>query len=232
MPSRHSPRTSSASYFSVKSKNLSFRLLVLLFVLLCVPRALLGQVEPAGSTPASPHSAPSQHSIGTREKQVGVPNFGQVSPNLFRGGQPGVDGFKTLKEMGVDIVVDMRGGSNEHEKAAVTKLGMEYVSIPWHCTSPSDKPMAHFLKLIEENRDKKVFVHCRLGADRTGMAVAAYRMAGEGWSADEALNEMAKFGFDWEHHMICPTLERFERSFPQRLKNDEAFKEWRAQQGQ
>jgi protein tyrosine phosphatase (PTP) superfamily phosphohydrolase (DUF442 family) len=216
----------------VKSKNLSFRLLVLLFVLPCVPSALVGQAAPGSNTPASQHSVSSQHSIATREKELGVPNFGQVTPNLFRGGQPGVDGFKTLKEMGVGIVVDMRGGSNPREKAAVTKLGMEYVSIPWHCTSPSDEPMARFLKLIEENRDKKVFVHCRLGADRTGMAVAAYRMAGEGWSADEALNEMAKFGFDWEHHMICPTLERFERSFPQRLQNDAAFKEWREQQGQ
>ena len=156
-----------------------------------------------------------------------MPNFGEVTPNLFRGGQPAVDGFKTLKEMGIVIVVDMRGGSNEQEKDAVTKLGMQYISIPWHCTFPSDEPMARFLKLIEDNRDKKVFVHCRLGADRTGMAVAAYRMASEGWSAGEALNEMAKFGFDWEHHMFCPTLERFEKSFPQRLSKDEAFKEFR-----
>lgn len=173
------------------------------------------------------HSIPTHHSAGSRKRAVGVPNFGEVTPNLFRGGQPGVDGFKTLKEMGVGIVVDMRGGSNEQEKAAVTKFGMEYVSIPWHCTFPSDEPMARFLKLMDENRDKKVFVHCRLGADRTGMAIAAYRMASEGWSADEALNEMAQFGFDWEHHMFCPTLERFEKSFPQRLRNDAAFEEFR-----
>ena len=227
---RHSPSTSSASYDLVKSKNLS--LCLLLFILPGVPWALVGQTQPGTRTSVSETSVPSQHSVGIRERQAGVPNFGKVTPNLFRGGQPGVDGFKTLKEMGVDIVVDMRRGSNEHEKAAVESLWMEYVSIPWHCTSPSDEPMARFLKLIEENRDKKVFVHCRLGADRTGMAIAAYRMAGEGWSADEALNEMARFGFDWEHHMFCPTLERFERSFPQRLKNDAAFKELRRANGQ
>ena len=170
--------------------------------------------------------------MGSRKNAVGLPNFGEVTPDLFRGGQPGVDGLKTLHEMGVGIVVDMRSRPSENEKAAVTRLGIEYVSIPWHCTFPSDATFARFLKLIEENRDKKVFVHCRLGADRTGMAIAAYRMASEGWSADEALNEMAKFGFDWEHHMFCPTLERFERSFPQRLRNDAAFKDWRAHQAQ
>jgi hypothetical protein len=57
-------------------------------------------------------------------------------------------------------------------------------------------------------------------------------MASEGWSADEALNEMVKFGFDWEHHMFCPTLERFEKSFPQRLRNHAAFEEFRRAKGQ
>lgn len=178
-------------------------------------------------SPDKDNTLPSQHSMGTRKSSVGLPNFAEVTPNLFRGGQPGVDGLKTLEDMGVRIVVDMRSGPNDDEKAAVTKLGMQYVSIPWHCPFPTDETFARFLKLIEENRDKKIFVHCRLGDDRTGMAIASYRMADEGWSADEALNEMEHFGFDWKHHMICPTLERFEKSFPKRLKEHQAFKELR-----
>jgi hypothetical protein len=35
--------------------------------------------------------------------------------------------------------------------------------------------------LIQENPQEKIFVHRRLGDDRTGMAMAAYRMAIEGW---------------------------------------------------
>src|SRR5450631_336926 len=62
------------------------------------------------------------------------------------------------------------------------------------------------LRLVEQNSEKKIFVHCRLGDDRTGMAVAAYRMAEEGWSADEAMNEMRLLGFTRAHHAICPTL--------------------------
>jgi protein-tyrosine phosphatase len=64
---------------------------------------------------------------------------------------------------------------------------MQYVSIPWHPDSPSDENIARFLKVIEENPDKKVFVHCHAGVDRTGMAIASYRMAKEGWSPDEAM---------------------------------------------
>ncbi len=194
---------------------------VLLVSLLANGASARAQTKPQTSAP------PSQQSMGSRKDWVGLPNFGEVAPNLFRGGQPGVDGLESLKKMGVSIVIDMRSGPNDNEKRAVTKLGMKYVSIPWHCPFPSDETFARFLKVVDDNRDKKVFVHCRLGDDRTGMAVAAYRMADEGWSADRALDEMERFGFDWRHHVICPTLQKYEKSFPARLQKDDAFKEFR-----
>lgn len=170
-------------------------------------------------------SPPTQHQMGSRKHYYGLPNFAEVAPNLYRGGQPGADGLKALKKMGVGIVVDMRGSKSPHEEVAVTELGMRYVPIPWHCPFPSDKIFAEFLRLIHDNPDTKIFVHCRLGDDRTGMAVAAYRMADEGWSADEALNEMKEFGFTGVHHAICPTLESYEKRFPKHLKTNPAFKE-------
>ncbi len=173
-------------------------------------------------------SPPTQRSMGSRKHYVGLSNFGEVTPNLYRGGQPGADGLKALKKMGVSIVVDMRGGHSEHEKRAVEELGMEYVSIPWHCPFPSDEPFVKFLKVIEENPGKKVFVHCRLGDDRTGMAIASYRMAEEGWSADEAMKEMELFGFGGIHRVICPALAHYEKEFPQHLKTNPAFKDLQA----
>jgi protein tyrosine phosphatase (PTP) superfamily phosphohydrolase (DUF442 family) len=175
----------------------------------------------------SPQSPPTQHEMGSRKQYVGLNNFAEVTPKLYRGGQPGADGLKALRKMGVDIVVDMRGGHSKHEDAAVRDLGMEYVSIPWHCPFPKDEPFAKFLRLIKENPDKKIFVHCRLGDDRTGMAIAAYRMADEGWSADEAMREMKEFGFTPVHHLICPLLSHYEHSFPKHLKKNPAFEEMR-----
>jgi tyrosine-protein phosphatase SIW14 len=172
-------------------------------------------------------STPTQRSMGSRKNYVGLPNFGEVTPHLYRGGQPGADGLKALQEMGVTTIVDMRGGKSTHERAAVEKLGMEYVSIPWHCPFPRDKAFARFLRLVKENPKKKVFVHCRLGDDRTGMAVAAYRMGIEGWSADEALKEMELFGFTGVHHAICPGLGRYEKNFPKHLEKNPDFKEIR-----
>jgi tyrosine-protein phosphatase SIW14 len=167
--------------------------------------------------------------MGSRKHYVGLPNFAEVSPNLFRGGQPGVDGFEELKKMGVSIVIDMRGTKSSHERNAIGKLGMRYIAIPWHCPFPDDAIFARFLKVIHDNPGKKVFVHCRLGDDRTGMAIAAYRMANEGWSADEALHEMEEFGFTAKHHLICPTLQFYEKHFPEHLKKNPLFEDLRAE---
>jgi len=172
---------------------------------------------------------PQQREMGSRKHYVGLPNFAEVSPNLLRGGQPGVDGLEALKKMGVGVVIDMRGTKSSHEQLAVRKLGMEYIAIPWHCPFPSDAIFARFLKVIREHPKKKVFVHCRLGDDRTGMAVAAYRMAKEGWSADEALREMEEFGFTGKHHLICPTLEFYEKRFPEHLKKNPVFGDLRSE---
>lgn len=185
----------------------------------------------AYSRQASEPANNSKHPIAEKLPARGIPNFGQVSPTLFRGAQPSPEGIETLKKMGVDIVVDLRGVPSSEEAAKAAKLGMQYVSIPSHCPFPTDAPWARFLAVIRENPQKKVFVHCRLGEDRTGMAVASYRMAVEGWNAKEALNEMNAFGFRGVHHAMCPGLEDYELDFPKRLKSNAAFEKVRPPEG-
>jgi len=166
-----------------------------------------------------------QHPMGARLATPGIPRFAQVTPNLYRGGQPGADALEALSKMDVNIIVDLRGRGSKVEEAAVTKLGMQYISIPSHCPFPRDKPWARFLTVMRENEGKKVFVHCRLGDDRTGIAVATYRISEQGWSADEALNEMKEFGFSGVHHLICPGLATYVKNFPERLKTHPAFRD-------
>jgi tyrosine-protein phosphatase SIW14 len=167
---------------------------------------------------------PAVRAIGRRLQEKGVPNFGEVTPTLYRGGLLNDTGLKALAKMGVKIVVDTHAHDQAEEKE-VQRLGMEYVAIPWHCPWPHDEVFATFLKLLHDNPGKKVFVHCRLGDDRTGMMVAAYRMAEEGWSAGEAMSEMKSFGFSRAHHVICPGLASYEKEFPERLKSSAAFQE-------
>jgi protein tyrosine/serine phosphatase len=153
----------------------------------------------------------------------GVGNLAEVTPHLYRGSQPTEAGFKALAQMGVEIVVNLRGSKRDDEAREVERLGMKYISIPWHCPLPRDEVFARFLKIIKENPGKAVFVHCRLGDDRGGMMIASYRMASEGWTAQEAMKEMQAFGFTRSHHFICPGLASYEKHFPEHLRKNPLF---------
>lgn len=151
----------------------------------------------------------------------GVPKFAEVSPTLYRGGQPSRQGFANLARFGIKIIVD-NGWSDKNKKMA-EQLGMRYISIPWICMFPKDELFARFLKVVEDNPGKKIFVHCRFGDARTGMMIAAYRMKVQGWTAEEARCEMRAFGFHGLRTLVCPGLASYEKSFPQRLKDDPVF---------
>jgi len=186
----------------------------------------IGGASRPGQT-GDPNANASDRSIARRLTIVGVPNAGEVTPNLYRGAQPNARGFQALAKLGVNIVVDLRG-SREDERERVNKLGMQYVAIPWHCPFPKDDAFARFLELLRQNPGKKVFVHCRLGDDRAGMTIAAYRMAEQGWTPQEAMREMEAYGFSLSHHFICPGLSSYEASFPRRFSTSPAFRELRA----
>ena len=191
-----------------------------LVVAVIVTTVLCGNAEPAQSKTRTA-SAP-EHSPGTRLTLEGVGNFGEVTPMLYRGGQPKPTGLEGLAKMGVNIVVDVRLTGRDKERKEVNKQGMQFVELPWHCLFPKDETFARFLKLLRDNPGKKVFVHCRYGDDRTGMMIAAYRMAVEGWTPEEAQKEMKKFGF---HRMICPSLGPYEKSFPEHLRDNPSFQD-------
>jgi protein tyrosine phosphatase (PTP) superfamily phosphohydrolase (DUF442 family) len=167
--------------------------------------------------------APPAHSPARKAAIEGLPNFGEVTPTLYRGAQPTAQGLRKLKEMNFDIVVDFRA-QHDPEGRIVTALGMEYTAIPWQCYNPEDEDVAQFLSLVRAHPGKKIFVHCRDGADRTGMEIAAYRIAEQGWSSAEARKEMEAFGFSSFHRTICKPLVSYEANFPSRFRTSPAFK--------
>jgi protein tyrosine/serine phosphatase len=50
------------------------------------------------------------------------------------------------------------------------------------------------LALLNDSSEWPIFVHCRRGADRTGTAIACYRIAHDHWSNQQALAEAKTLG--------------------------------------
>jgi tyrosine-protein phosphatase SIW14 len=153
----------------------------------------------------------------------GVPNFGKVSDTLYRGGQPTPAGFAALQKMGVGIVVNFRDESDEiaSEKQLVESLGIKYLGIPWSGGGlPSNAQLAQFLDLMHANPQTKIFVHCKRGADRTGVMVAAYRIALEHAPTATAISEMHQYHYA---HFLLPHLQRYVDGLPNLLQTNAQF---------
>lgn len=186
---------------SLRSHILALAALLASFVLILTPQAAWAQAE----------------------KQKGLHNFGHVSESLYRGAQPNAAGFSALHDMGVSIVVNFRDETDEMaaEQRQVESAGMKYVGIPWRGQDePSNQQVAQFLDLLRANPNTKIFVHCKAGADRTGVMVAAYRIAVEHKPVAAAVAEMHQYHY---HAFWLPHLERYVRSLPQLLQTEAVF---------
>lgn len=201
--------------------------IVLLAALLFAGSALLAaqggnppQPQRTAAPPAIVPPATSQTKEPSAVALPGVANFGRVTPALYRGAQPTAEGFPALKKLGVKIVINFRDerGKIESERRAVESLGMRYVSIPIGAShDPNSEQVAEFLEVVRANPQRKIFVHCHLGADRSGVMVAVYRMAAENWTPEQALTEMRAYHY---HHFWWPHYQRYVERFPALLAAD------------
>lgn len=189
-----------------------------LFVLSLFPVPQLYAQTEKNSSPVI--SAPP---LGEKLKISGLPNSGKISDSLFRGAQPHAQGFDQLKNLGITVIVDLRGEDASKvawERRQAESRGIRFINIPvsgW--SPPSNEQVAQFLSLFN-NRHEKVFVHCRFGDDRTGVFVAAYRMAHDDWSPNQTIKEMYFFGFNGFWH---PAMKSYINDFPTTLKTAPAF---------
>jgi len=134
----------------------------------------------------------------------GCPNLHKVSDHLYRGAQPTPQGFGELNQLGIRTVVNLRAfhsDADEIQESGVEGLATERIYFKaWHA---EDEDVVRFLKIAADPGKAPVLVHCQHGADRTGLMCAIYRVAVQGWSKADALEEMTQGGFGfhtvWEN---------------------------------
>jgi tyrosine-protein phosphatase SIW14 len=131
---------------------------------------------------------------------TGLRNFHNVNSQIYRGGQPTLQGFQKLAQLGIRTVIDLRepGDRSLAEKKIVEGAGMRYVSVPMRgFQTPTSEQITKVLSLFNDSTAGPVFVHCRRGADRTGTVVACYRISHDGWENTRALAEARSLGMSF-----------------------------------
>lgn len=112
----------------------------------------------------------------------GMPsNYSKIDETVSRSAQPMAEDFVWLKEQGVTDVVNFRtmvvSGVEFDEKKAVEGLGMKYHNISSITAKPEERNIEEFLELAQKVKEKngKLHIHCKAGADRTGMYAFIYK---------------------------------------------------------
>lgn len=163
---------------------------------LCVMMSLTGCIT---ATPISPRP-----SHWANELKADA-NFYQVSQDLYRSEQPIIDDVPAIHAQNIKTIINLRQGKdNDDTQLFGNDITLIHEPLITWRVSPSD--IARVLYAIERHQKTgAVLVHCRHGADRTGIVVAMYRVIYQGVSIEEARREM-KHG-DYGYHLIWKNLD-------------------------
>jgi protein tyrosine/serine phosphatase len=131
---------------------------------------------------------------------MSIPNLKLIEAgkigNIWRGGQPeSPDDIDNLKSLGVRQIIKLNSESAEDEQDHCNTTGIAF----FYClitlteqilTEPDLQSIRDAVGFIAPG----TLVHCEHGIDRTGVCIAMWRVS-QGWSCEQAENEMMEMGF-------------------------------------
>ncbi|HKA07373.1 MAG TPA: tyrosine-protein phosphatase, partial [Gemmataceae bacterium] len=124
---------------------------------------------------------------------------------LYRSGQLTPTALdQVIRDHGIKTVICLRNLAREGdtelkdaEERWCAERGINYVRLtPAAWDSPAGRQnLDRFLHIIDDRARGPVLIHCFAGLHRTGVYCAVYRMERQGWTNDEAIEEMFEIGY-------------------------------------
>jgi len=152
-------------------------------------------------------------------------NFGVISKTVSCSAQPSVKNLMWLKENGYTDVINFRTTiDNEqdfNEKEMAKKIGLKYHWLPTNAERPTILNVMKFLNVVRRinNRGGKVLLHCKAGADRTGMYVFLYKTKNHINTTSNNIEEWKSRG---HHYILYPHMITWARCCAKRLFEEPA----------
>jgi len=113
-------------------------------------------------------------------------------PVLVRSGSPSPRFLKALHQRyRIRAIINLTGKVSTEERAFGLRYGVPIFLFHWSANrEPPPEDIDRLLKIYRDQKKYPMLVHCKAGADRTGLAVALWRIKIEGKSPEEAITEM------------------------------------------
>ena len=127
----------------------------------------------------------------------GVPNLNLVAPNLYRSAQPTALGFKAIEQkLNLKSTLNLRESQTDENFLGGTQI--KSFNVPMNAMHITTDEIVAALKYIKTEQAKgPILVHCLHGSDRTGAVIAMYRIIYQGWTKQQAIDEMEHGGFNF-----------------------------------
>lgn len=157
-------------------------------------------------------------------------NFYEFAPNVYRSNHPTSERFKGYSKIGIKTIINLRGvnkyAHHKFEVETCSNLNLKLVNISLSARKAPTKQL--MLELIEilSSAQKPFLLHCKSGADRTGLASAIYLMVVLGQPLTEAKKQLS---LRYLHLNFTKTgiLDYILRVFESRQERDPiSFRDW------
>ncbi|AOK20410.1 protein-tyrosine-phosphatase [Burkholderia cepacia] len=162
-------------------------------------------VQPVGAQPSSDVAArPLQWAQSVPDARLD--NLHRITPTLYRSAQLSRADVPELQKLGIRKVISFRSFHADDSILAGTQIKMQRIRInTWDIR---DEDMVAALKALRTaDQDGPVLIHCQHGADRTGLVSALYRMVYQGWTREQALDELQHGGYGF--HPIWQNITNY-----------------------
>ncbi len=122
-------------------------------------------------------------------------NFAEVAPGVYRSNHPTLARFERYAAMGIRTVLNLRGAKPyapyHFEVEACARLGLTLIDLPLGARSaPSRDRLMAVLDALA-TLETPALMHCKSGADRTGLVAAIYLMEHQGVPVQQARRQLS-----------------------------------------
>ena len=135
----------------------------------------------------------------------GVDNLHRVSALIYRSAQPSTLGIRNLRGLGIRSVINLRAlHCNLPGLGSTGLLNHRLHVLTWKV---QDRQVIRVLTLLRDAHNGPFLIHCKHGADRTGLMSAMFRIVEQGWSKEAAIREMVNGGYGY--HRVWGNIVRY-----------------------